>query len=146
MKVVFLHIPIHTIVESLRKFMYDFFPDMFEPLGSFGLLWTPGPVPDAGEDIGFYPLMERLNGFLSEELIGPVIPFPVEGPDERGSDMFIADCVVDGVVGREFEMSEGPVVAYRSQEVVHSGVFYSEFAWVIGVYGDCKAEAEEDGG
>jgi len=58
---------------------------------------------------------------------------------------FRHDGVVDGVVGHQFEVLEGPVETDSRCEIVHSCILISEFARIVRTDAHCIAESEQDG-
>lgn len=80
--------------------------------------------------------------FSLHKLSHPPIPISFEISQSGGPCVLIAYGVIDGMVSNKFEVSQCPVVRYRGQEIIHSGVLNAKFARIVRVYRDCIAKAQ----
>lgn len=80
-----------------------------------------------------------------QKLPHPLIPMRFKAFQRSHAGVLVANGVIDGVVSDQFEVPERPVVGNGGKEVVHGGVLHSEFAGIVGIYGHCIAQAQQDG-
>lgn len=86
--------------------------------------------------------MQSRSLFALQEILDPFVPIGLETVQSGGSSELVADGVVDGVVGDQLEVSQGPVVRNSREEVVHCGILDTKFTRIVGVDSHCIAKAE----
>lgn len=131
------------LVEPLRQRIDSRIPNSLELQLSLLLPHTPGPISRIGVDVRLDPSMQRQGRalLLLQEILDPPVPIGLEAMQGGGPGELVADGVVDGVVGDQLEVPQGPVVGNRREEVVHRGVLYAELARIVRVDRHCVAQA-----
>lgn len=73
-----------------------------------------------------------LADLVLEEPEHPLVPFLLEIFEDLDLVSLGDDCVVDGVIGDELEVSEAPVEGNSRGEVVHCSVLVAELSGIVG--------------
>ena len=134
----------NTMVKWLRERINRVFTSFFKDLQCFFFLSVPFPSSYIWKDVRFMPDISRFMMLAPNKLFDPIVPSIIEFFQHHSSSLLITNGMIDRMISKHLEVSEGPVIWDSSQEIIDCVIINSKFTWIVRIDGDCKAKTEKN--